>query len=62
VTSSTGFEVRIRATYEAGQTSYLDVLLSSDSYTDILTKLDIIESIVNYDQKQLENLAPQSGA
>ncbi len=49
-------KVRIRANYESGQTSYLDVLLSSESFSDILVKLDIVQNILEYDQKQLEGL------
>jgi len=46
---------RIKATYEAGsvEVSYLDLLLSSGSYTEFLTNMDIVASIVDYDNEVL---------
>ena len=48
--------IRIRATYEAGSTSYLELLLTSDSYANFLTNMDIVSNIVSYDKKLLEEL------
>lgn len=36
------YYMRVRANYEAGQTSYLEVLLTSASFSDYLTRTDIV--------------------
>lgn len=45
------FETRVRVMYENGDISYLDVLLSSDSFSDMLSNLEIVSQIMDYDQK-----------
>jgi murein DD-endopeptidase MepM/ murein hydrolase activator NlpD len=47
---------RMRATYEAGDLSYLEVLLSSRSYTSFLTNMDVVSNILEYDKNLLEEL------
>ncbi len=47
---------RVRANYEAGQTSYLEVLLSAGSFSDYLTRIDIVEQIMEYDNKLIEDI------
>lgn len=47
---------RILAMYEAGTTSYLDVLLSSESLSDFLSKYYIIDQLVEADQELLEEI------
>ena len=42
-------EKRLVATYEAGETSYLDVLLSSDSITDLISNYYLISEITEND-------------
>lgn len=44
------FATRIRVMYESGETSYLDVLLSSDSFSDMLSNLEIVSQIMDYDK------------
>jgi len=47
---------RIVAMYEAGETSYLDVLLNSTSLTDFISNYYIITEIAEYDTKLLESI------
>lgn len=47
---------RILAMYEAGTTSYLDVLLSSESLSDFLSKYYIIDQLVEADQELLTTI------
>ena len=50
---------RIVALYEAGETSYLDVLLSSDSITDFISNYYIISEIAECDLELLEKIDNQ---
>jgi len=47
---------RIVAMYEAGETTYLDVLLNSTSLTDFISNYYIITEIAEYDTKLLESI------
>ncbi len=47
---------RIRIMYENGTISYLDVLLTSKDISDLITRADIINSLVNSDKKKLSDL------
>ena len=49
-------EERIVALYEAGETSYLDVLLSSDSVTDFISSYYIISEIAECDTELLNSI------
>ncbi|APO47935.1 hypothetical protein BS614_30605 [Paenibacillus xylanexedens] len=47
-------ESRVRLMYTDGAVSYLDVLLSSTSFTDFLTRADSLKTIVDQDQHLLD--------
>ena len=47
---------RIVAMYEAGETSYLDVLLNSKSLTDFISNYYIITEIAEYDTELLNSI------
>ena len=47
---------RLVAIYEAGTTSYLDMLLSADSLTDFISKYYMIEQLAEYDQDLLRKI------
>ncbi len=49
-------EQRLIVLYEAGETSFLDVLLGSDSLTEFISNYYIITTIAEYDTALLENL------
>ena len=49
-------EERLVATYEAGETSYLDVLLSSDSITDLISNYYLVSEIANHDLELMDNI------
>lgn len=45
---------RLRLMYQSGTVSYADVLLSSTSFSDFLSRLDALTSIVNQDKEILQ--------
>lgn len=47
---------RVRANYEQGTPDYVEMLLSSESYTDFLTNMDIVTAIFEYDKKLEDEL------
>ena len=52
-------EERLVASYMAGETTYLDVLLQSSSLTEFISNYYMISEIVSYDNKLLENFSEQ---
>ena len=48
------FEKRIRNMYEQGDTSYLDVVLGSDSFSTMIEYMEYVSRIMDYDKKLLE--------
>ena len=42
---------RIRVMYEYGNVSYLEILLQSDGFGDLLTRLSLLKDIVSHDQE-----------
>ncbi|MDI3316744.1 MAG: peptidoglycan DD-metalloendopeptidase family protein [Bacillota bacterium] len=50
---------RLRATYEMGTVSYLDVLLSSRSFADFVTRLQTLEQVVAADVALLHQVQAQ---
>jgi len=49
-------EARLVALYEMGETTYLDVLLSSASITDFISKYYIVSEIAEYDNNLLDSI------
>ena len=49
-------EKRLVATYEAGETSFLDVLLSSKSLTDLISNYYMISEIAEADMNLMESI------
>lgn len=49
-------EKRLVATYEAGETSFLDVLLSSDSLTDLISNYYLVSKIAEADTKLMNQI------
>lgn len=50
---------RLVAMYKNGKTSYLDVLLSSDNYIDVLASYDAVKEIAQADTNLIEQIAEQ---
>ena len=48
---------RLVAIYEAGELSFLDVLLSSTSLTDLLSRYNIMKEIIEYDNKLIDEVS-----
>ena len=53
------FQGRMVALYEAGDTTYLDVLLSSASITDFISNYYLIERLADYDSQLLTKIESQ---
>lgn len=53
------FQERMVALYEAGNTTYLDVLLSSASITDFISNYYLIERLADYDSQLLTKIESQ---
>lgn len=49
-------EARLVASYEAGDTSYLDVLLSSENITDLISNYYLVTEIATYDAELLDKI------
>lgn len=45
---------RIRFTYEQGESSYMELLLSSNSFSELLNRAEFIEEVSAYDDRMLE--------
>lgn len=52
-------EARLVATYEAGETSYLDFILSSGSITELISNYYLVTEIANNDAELLDNIKKQ---
>lgn len=52
-------EKRLVATYESGETSYLDFLLSSESITDFISNYFLVTEVATYDTELLEKIQKQ---
>lgn len=52
-------EKRLVATYEAGETSYLDFLLSSESITDFISNYFLVTEVATSDTELLEKIQKQ---
>lgn len=50
------FETRIRVMYENGETSYLEVLLNSESFSDMLSNMEIVGQIMDYDKNVVKQV------
>lgn len=48
-------KARIKAMYESGETSYLDIFFSASSMEDMMNKADYVEKIHDYDRKMFTN-------
>lgn len=50
------FKSRIRAMYKAGNIAYLDIILQSKSFSDILSRIEMITRIINYDTNLMNSI------
>lgn len=51
------FKERVRVMYEHGSVSYVEALLESQSFSDMLSRLEIISQIIKYDNNIMAKLA-----
>lgn len=50
------YKSRIRATYEAGEVSYMEVILTSANFSELLTRIDFVSDMMEYDKYLLEEM------
>jgi len=50
------YKQRLRATYEAGKDSYVDVLLSSKDFTDFISRVELLQVVSKHDTNLIDNL------
>ncbi len=48
-------KLRLRVMYEDNNTTYINLILSGGSLTDILSRLEFVRQMVDYDQNMVEN-------
>ena len=47
-------KLRIKFMYEEGDTSFLETLISAESFTDLVNKAEYVQNVHSYDRKMLE--------
>ena len=50
------FVKRARAMYESGNLAYIEILFAAQSFSDLLSKMEVVTQLVEYDGKILDNL------
>ncbi|MBQ2881783.1 MAG: peptidoglycan DD-metalloendopeptidase family protein [Clostridia bacterium] len=50
------YKSRIRASYEAGDVSYIEVILTSANFSDLLTRIDFVSDMMEYDKYLLDEM------
>ena len=53
------FKERIRAMEEAGTTSYIAILMKADNFSNLLSRAEIIQELMEYDQGVMDQLKEQ---
>ena len=49
----------MRASYEDGLVSYIELILSAESFSDFLSRMDIVGSIMEYNERSLKQMEKQ---
>ena len=50
------FKKRVRVMYENGETGYLGILLSTDDFSTMLSRYEIISQIIDYDKRLIQQI------
>ena len=50
------FKARIRLAYEDSLVTYLEIILTADSFSDMLSRIEIVGSMMDYDARLMEEL------
>ena len=50
------FKARVRAMYESGNSGYLDVILNSKDFSDIISRIDMVKRIITYDKALIADI------
>lgn len=51
------FETRLRALQYRGSTSYIDVILGADSFSDFLLRITLVSNIINHDRTMMDEIS-----
>lgn len=51
------FKERVRVMYEHGNVNYIEALLEAESFSDMLSRLEIISQIIKYDNNMMNKLS-----
>lgn len=51
------FKQRVRVMYEHGNLNYLELLLSSESFAEMISRLEIVSTIIEHDNKIMDELS-----
>lgn len=54
------FKKRVRAMYINGNESYLDILFSSSSFSDFISKIDVVSKLIEYDKNIITGMEQKS--
>lgn len=49
-------ETRLKVYYENGSITYLDILLNSGSFAELMSRVDLVKQIIGYDQSVLNDM------
>lgn len=50
------YATRIRAMYMNGSAGYLEILLSADSFSDFVSRADVVKKVMNYDRSIIQKI------
>lgn len=50
------FKTRVRAMYERGSVSYLQIIFGAEGFADLLKRLELVSQIVEHDREVLQNM------
>jgi peptidoglycan hydrolase CwlO-like protein len=50
------FDKRARAMYMSGQTSYLKVILQAQSFSDLISRVEMVKKVISFDKKTISDL------
>lgn len=56
------FDKRIRAMYKNGSSSYLSIILKSENLSDLITRMEIVSRIIDFDKEVAEELLVKRNA
>lgn len=56
------FRERVKAMYTSGNISYIEVLIASDSFSDMITRFEYVKRIMDYDKNLIQQITKEKKA